>query len=196
MTCPRCQQDNPVADAQFCPRCGAPAGQAAQRATPTVPYTDLRRQLTEARDQQTATAEILDVISRSRSDVQPVFDAIVKSAVKLCSGLFGTLFQFDGELLHLGAEHNLSREALKEMHRILPMRPNRGLGAARAILEREVAHIPDVELDRDFSITGSPARRVGEVGSSCPCCERALLSVPLGWLAQSLGHSQLARSSF
>src|SRR5215475_6352687 len=138
MTCSWCQQDNPVTDARFCPQCGAPADQAAQRATPTVPYLDLQRQLTEARDQQTATAEILHVISRSQSDVQPVFDTIVKSAVRLCSGLFGTLFQFDGELLHLGAQHNLSGEALQEIDRILPMRPNRGLGGARAVLDREV----------------------------------------------------------
>src|SRR5215468_4402455 len=80
MTCPRCQQDNPVADAQFCPRCGAPAEQA-QGATLTVPFSDLQRQLTEARDQQTATSEILQVISRSRTDVQPVFDTIIRSAV-------------------------------------------------------------------------------------------------------------------
>jgi len=58
MTCPRCQQDKPVADAQFCPRCGAPAEQA-QGATPTVPFSDLQHQLTEAREQQTATSEIL-----------------------------------------------------------------------------------------------------------------------------------------
>ena len=97
MTCPRCQQDNPVTDAQFCPRCGAPAGQAAQRATPTVPYTDLRRQLTEARDQQTATSEILRVIAGSgATDVTPVFDAILRSAVTLCRAAFGAIYRYDG----------------------------------------------------------------------------------------------------
>src|SRR5262245_44042876 len=57
-------------------------------------------QVTEALDQQTATAEILRVISQSPTDVQPVFDTIVRSAVRLCDGLFSALFQFDGELLH------------------------------------------------------------------------------------------------
>ena len=58
--------------------------------------------MTEALEQQTATSEILRVISRSPTDVQPVFDTIVRSAVRLCDGLFSALFQFDGELLHHG----------------------------------------------------------------------------------------------
>jgi two-component system NtrC family sensor kinase len=101
----------------------------------------------EALEQQTATSEILRVISRSQSDVQPVFDAIVKSAVKLCAGLFSTAFQFDGELVHLAAQHNVSVHGLVELHRVYPARPTRGLVAGRAILERAVVHIPDIELD-------------------------------------------------
>src|SRR5262249_29363218 len=64
------------------------------------------RALTESLDQQTATSEILRVISRSQTDVQPVFDTIVRSAVRLCDGLFSALYQFDGERLDLVAEHN------------------------------------------------------------------------------------------
>src|SRR4029450_9953042 len=63
--------------------------------------------LTEALEQQTATAEILRVISSSPTDVQPVFDAIVRSAVLLCGGVFGAAFRFDGENLHLAAHQNL-----------------------------------------------------------------------------------------
>jgi two-component system, NtrC family, sensor kinase len=55
----------------------------------------------EALEQQTATADILRVISRSPSDIQPVFDAIVQNAVKLCEGLFGTVLRLDGDRLHL-----------------------------------------------------------------------------------------------
>src|SRR5713226_2840813 len=71
----------------------------------------------------TATSEILRVISSSPTDVQPVFDTIVQSAVRLCDGLFSSLHRFDGELIHPVAQHNYTPEALEELHRIFPMRP-------------------------------------------------------------------------
>src|SRR5260370_13901984 len=86
------------------------------------------RALVEALEQQTATAEILRVISSSPTDVQPVFDTIVRSAVRLCAGLFSALYQFDGELLHQVAQHNFTPEALEEVRRISPVRPTRALG--------------------------------------------------------------------
>jgi signal transduction histidine kinase len=116
-------------------------------------FTELESRNSELRvalDQQTATGEILHVISRSQTDVQPVFDTIVRSAVRLCDGLFSALCQFDGELLHQVAQHNYTPEALEEVHRVYPVRPSRGLGATRAILERAVVHIPDIELDPEF----------------------------------------------
>ena len=59
----------------------------------------------EAQEQQAATAEILRVISSSPTDVQPVFDVIVRSAVRLCDGLHAAVFRFDGQLVHLAAHH-------------------------------------------------------------------------------------------
>jgi two-component system NtrC family sensor kinase len=108
------------------------------------------RELTEAHEQQTATAEILRVISSSPTELQPVFDAIVTSAVRLCDGLFSALFQFDGELIHQVAHHNFTPEALEAQHRVFPAPPGRGSGAARAILDRAVVHIRDVELDPEY----------------------------------------------
>src|SRR5437870_5097340 len=128
--------------------------------------TQAHAQVSEALDQQTATAEILRVISRSQTDVQPVFDTIVRSAVRLCNGLFGALFQFDGELLHHVAHHNYTPQALEAVHRVYPARPTRALGSARAILERAVVHIPDVEIDPEYQ---HPAlvRAVGFRGLLC-----------------------------
>jgi PAS domain S-box-containing protein len=108
------------------------------------------RDLTETLDQQTATGEILRVISQSQTDVQPVFDTIVRSAVRLCDGLFSALFRFDGELIHQVAQHNFTPEALEGVRRIYPARPSRAHGSARAILERAVVHIPDVTGDADY----------------------------------------------
>jgi two-component system, NtrC family, sensor kinase len=112
--------------------------------------------LTEALEQQTATAEILRVISQSQTDVRPVFDTIVRSAVRLCDGLFSGLIQFDGELLHHVAHHNFTPEALEEVRRLFPARPSRGLGSGRAILERAVVHVPDVELDPEWQHLALP----------------------------------------
>ena len=108
----------------------------------------------------TATSEILRVISSSPTDVQPVFDTIVRSAVRLCDGLFSNVYRFDGELIHPVAQHNFTPEALEQLYRIFPARPTRALLAGRAILERAVVHVPDVELDREFRHMALP-RAIG-----------------------------------
>ncbi len=61
------------------------------------------RDLTEALEQQTATSEILRVISQSQRDVQPVFDTIAANARELCEATFAVVFRFDGELIHVAA---------------------------------------------------------------------------------------------
>src|SRR4029077_13311297 len=98
--------------------------------------TQAHAQVTEALEQQTATSEILRVISSSPTDVQPVFDTIVRNAVRLCDGLFSGLLQFDGELHYLVAHHNYTPEALAEVQRIFPARATRDLFTGRSILDR------------------------------------------------------------
>jgi GAF domain-containing protein len=109
------------------------------------------RELTEALEQQTATAEILRVISNSPTDVQPVFEAIAESAVRLCNGLFGSVYRFDGQLIHMVAQHNYPAVAIEASARLFPTRPGRHLFSARAILERRVVNVPDVLEDADYS---------------------------------------------
>ncbi|HWN13787.1 MAG TPA: GAF domain-containing protein [Candidatus Dormibacteraeota bacterium] len=116
-------------------------------------FTELgarNRDLTEALDQQTATSEILRVISQSQTNVQPVFDTIVQSAVRLCGARIGALYRFDGELLHLAAHHNVGPDVLATLLRLYPMRPNRETASGRAILGRAVAELPDVLADPEF----------------------------------------------
>src|SRR5262245_14418325 len=114
--------------------------------------TQAHAQVTESLEQQTATSEILRVISSSPTDVQPVFDAIVRSAERLCAGQFSVLFLFDGELLHFVAHHNLGPEALEEAKRIWPTRPVRASGTGRAILEQRVVQIADIETDPEYGL--------------------------------------------
>src|SRR5262249_33716316 len=82
--------------------------------TRTRELANANKELSESLEQQTATSEILRVISRSQTDVQPVFDVIVASAVRLCEARYGAVFSFDGELVHLVAQHNFSQEGLNE----------------------------------------------------------------------------------
>src|SRR5262249_12441625 len=123
--------------------------------------TQAHKHVTEALEQQTATAEILQVISQSQTNVQPVFETIVERAVRLCEGLFGTLFTFDGELMHLAAAHNWTPAAFEIARRIVPLPPNRATVSGRAILDRDVVHVPDVELDAEWQLGLELSREIG-----------------------------------
>jgi len=103
------------------------------------------RDLTEALERQTATGEILRVISRSHTDVQPVFDTIAESAVRLCGGLLGGVYRFDGELIHFVAQHNWSAAGLETARSIYPRLPSRETQIATAILDRRVVHVSDFD---------------------------------------------------
>jgi hypothetical protein len=86
--------------------------------------TRLPRELNEALEQQTATSEVLRVISSSPGDLQPVFAAMLESAVRICDAKFGNIYRWDGEVLHLLASHN-TPPALAEARKHSPLRPIR-----------------------------------------------------------------------
>jgi PAS domain S-box-containing protein len=105
----------------------------------------------EALEKQTATAEILRVISSSPTDVQPTFDAIAASATRICGAANGNVFRFDGSLIHLDAFFGYRPGDLQAVASVFPIPPSRQSGTARAILTRDVVHIVDPKLDPDFS---------------------------------------------
>jgi two-component system, NtrC family, sensor kinase len=110
--------------------------------------------LTVALDQQTATSEILRVISSSQTDVQPVFETMAANALRLCDAKFSAIFRFDGELIHLAALHNANPESTAAARGAFPMPPGRGGSTARAILTRSIVHIPDVREDSEYVLHG------------------------------------------
>jgi len=101
------------------------------------------RTITEALEQQTATAEVLRVISSSPTDVQPVFASVLSSAVRLCGAQFAGVFRYEGGLVHFVTSHQWPDAQLEVVRQRFPMPPGEGSLAARAIRDRRVVQTPD-----------------------------------------------------
>ena len=128
-------------------------------------FDEVRRrteELTKSLQQQTATAEVLQVISRSRFDLQPVFETVAESSVRLCGADRAFIFRFDGELLRMAAAYNAPPE-FKEWVKQHPIRPGRHSGSARAALERRTIHIPDVRADPEYTYGAKDAEAIRTV---------------------------------
>src|SRR5712692_29678 len=106
--------------------------------------------LTEALDQQTATAEVLNAISRAQTDVQPVFDIIAGSARRLCGAAYGQVQLYDGELIRLAALESINPEGDQAIRAVYPLRVGDGSAGGRAIGTRAVAQIPDLLDERAY----------------------------------------------
>src|SRR3954447_11522103 len=118
---------------------------------------DLQQQLAERtaeRDellgQQTATAEVLQVINSSPSDLAPVFDAIVTGATKLCEAEFSAVARFDDGLLHLVSVSNLSSQEAEDFHALFPREPGRHFVIGRAFVDCRTTQIADVLDDPGY----------------------------------------------
>jgi hypothetical protein len=117
---------------------------------------ECRRALSEERAYQSATSEILRVISTAPTDPQPVFDLIAESAVKLCGAEVGNVSVVDGEWVRLVAVFGLSTVASDALRRVFPMQlSDPGGGAARAIRECAAIQIPDVRGEPGYKIQES-----------------------------------------
>jgi len=116
----------------------------------------LKLKLAQAEEQQTATSEILRVISQSQRDVQPVFEAIAVNARALCDATFAGVYTFDGELIHFMALSSSGPGRVEAIRRAYPMPPSRGGGSARAVLTRAVVYIRDVRDDAEYRLVNLP----------------------------------------
>ena len=146
MKCPRCQQDNP-SHANFCLACGVPLKRTKDSDTPRESYAELERTLTEALDQQTATSEILHVISRSRNDVQRVFETILASAISLLRGHSGVITRVVGPQIQLGAFSSIDEAVDTTVRAIFPQ-PLQSPGPfAEALRTRTPINFADAAID-------------------------------------------------
>jgi len=140
--------------------------------------------LSEALEQQTATAEILTVISRSPTDVKPVFEIIGESAAKLCDADVSVVSMVDGELIQLASVHGVSAEGVSAVHSAYPMRSDSETITARTVRSADIVHVPDVLADPLYQ-NKSVARTAGY---------RACVGVPMIRDGLVIGTIFLART--
>jgi class 3 adenylate cyclase/putative methionine-R-sulfoxide reductase with GAF domain len=119
----------------------------AAQAVIAIENTRLLSELRQSLEQQTATSEVLRVISSSASDLRPVFEAIAHNSVHLCGATYGVVFRFDGEMISFVAHHNLDQAGIDALHQMFPLRPNTRALVGRTILQRDVLHIADVAAE-------------------------------------------------
>jgi GAF domain-containing protein len=154
---------------------------------PAFPEREARpRERAESLECQTATAEIQHAIASSPADVQPVFDAIVRNALRACDAIYCSVHRFDGELVDLAAQNHDRPEAAALLARRYPRLPHRGSAVDRAILDRSIEHLVDVRDDpRQSPESLAVARQLGH-GSH--------LVVPMLRDGQPIGAIRVARA--
>ena len=142
----------------------------------------LRRELNEAREQQTATGDVLTVISRSSFDLQAVLDTLVKLAARLCAADLVAIHRPQDGAMQFAANFGLPQE-WEEIVKRTPIVPGRGTATARVLLTGEVVQIADVEADPEYTFT--EGQRAGGF--------RTVLAVPLEREGETIGVIVLCR---
>ena len=115
----------------------------ASQAVIAIENTRLLNELRESLQQQTATSEVLGVISRSPGELEPVFQAMLENAVRICEAKFGTLFRYDGKLFHRTAGIGTPAALVEFQKQRGPFRPESAGVLARVLHTKEVAHSAD-----------------------------------------------------
>jgi two-component system, NtrC family, sensor kinase len=122
----------------------------ADQAVIVIENARLFQELKESLEQQTATSEILGVIARSPTDIQPVLDTVIANAVRLIGAEHGHIRQYDGEFLQVVAYFNVGTAEVTALHRDL-LRPGRDTAPGHAFLERRFIHVPNLELQQEYT---------------------------------------------
>ena len=137
------------------------------------PYRTHRRPHRSRLEQQTATSEVLQVISSSPGDLQPVFEAMLEKAVRVCEAKFGSLYRWDGDALQLVATHNMP-PGFAEYRGRSPLRPSPKTATARMVATKAVVHVVDVTAEQAYIVQSDPHYVAAvELGGS-----RTVMAVP------------------
>ena len=121
----------------------------------TNDLTERTADLTEALDQQTATSEVLQVISGSPGDLQPVFASMLENAVRICDARFGIIFRWEDDALLLVATHN-TPPAFAEFRRRSPLRSHPQNAVGRAVATKKAVHVADLAAEQPYTEQRDP----------------------------------------
>src|SRR5262249_40543150 len=130
-------------------------------------------ELSEALEQQTATSEVLQVVSRSPGDLEPVFATMLEKAVRICDAKFGNVYRWDGYALQLAAVHN-TPPAFAEARRRVAFRSDQKNPMGRMIETKSMVQIIDVAAEELYLERNPQAVEVVELGGA-----RTFLAVPM-----------------
>ena len=132
------------------------------------------RELRESLEQQTATSEVLQVISSSPGDLGPVFASMLENAVRICDAKFGNIYRWEGEALHLLASHN-TPPAFAEARKHSPLRPHPETPVARMVAHKAAFHSADMATHPGYIDRSDPAAIAAvELGGA-----RTILAIPM-----------------
>jgi class 3 adenylate cyclase len=159
----------------------------AAQAVIAIENTRLLSELKQSLERQTATSEVLQVISGSPGDLEPVFASMLKNAVRICDAKFGNIYRWDGDALHLVATYN-SPAAFVEAMRRSPHRPGPKHPAGRMIETKMVIHTANLAAEQAYT-NGDPLAVAGvEIGGV-----RTFLTVPMLKENELIGSFALSR---
>jgi GAF domain-containing protein/DNA-binding response OmpR family regulator len=138
----------------------------ADQAVIAIENARLFNETAEALERQTATAEVLQVIGRSVTDVQPVFDIIAERAARLTGADSGFVFRYDGALIHIASTYGIREGGVAAVQRVFPMPPGEGSLTAQAVRDGRVTQAADALLLPDtVYLTKDVARESGYHGA-------------------------------
>ena len=123
----------------------------AAQAVIAIENTRLLNELRESLEQQTATSEVLSVISSSPGELEPVFNAMLANAIRLCEAAFGNLFLREGSIFRSVAIHSKKGHANSwRRNPVMDLRDNPGIPLDRVVKTKQVVHVPDLRMDQSY----------------------------------------------
>ncbi|MGA7665159.1 MAG: GAF domain-containing protein [Pseudolabrys sp.] len=127
----------------------------AAQAVIAIENTRLLNELRESLQQQTATADVLKVISSSPGDMKPVFEAMLTNALRICEAKFGHLLLYDGDRFHAAHLHDVPAAYREYWQKHGPIRPGPNTGLGRIVRDKQMFHIPDLKAEAAYAARDS-----------------------------------------